>query len=314
MAAGVSYSVHGLPMIPFYIYYSMFGFQRIGDLAWAAGDIRARGFLLGSLAGRTTLAGEGLQHCDGHSLLLASAFPNCISYDPTFGYELAVIIRDGLRRMYQEQEDIFYYLTLMNENYPHPAMPENAEQGILKGLYLLQPGEDKAELQVQLLGSGAILREVLAAARILSAEFGVSAQVWSATSFTELHREALAVERYNLLHPEAQPKISYVAQCLEPTKGPIIAATDYVRSYADQIRPFISRSYRVLGTDGFGYSDTRATLRRYFQVDANHIAYTALKSLADAGQIPMDKVVAAKEKLAIDADAADPMRDRIGRG
>ncbi len=302
MAAATSYSTHGLPMIPFYIYYSMFGFQRIGDYTWAAGDMRARGFLLGSLAGRTTLAGEGLQHDDGHSLVLSSVIPNCISYDPTFAYEVAVIIHDGLRRMYQEQEDIYYYITLMNENYTHPEMPKGVEEGILKGLYLFQKADAKAKLKVQLLGSGAILREVLAAADLLK-EFGVGADIWSATSFTELRREALEVEHYNHLHPEAKPKVSYVAECLGSVKAPIIAATDYMKLYADQIRNFLSASYYVLGTDGFGHSDTRPHLRDYFAVDAKHIAYTALKALADEGKIPVTDLVSAMKKLQINPEA-----------
>lgn len=305
LAAGTSYSVNGLPMIPFYIFYSMFGFQRIGDLAWAAGDMRARGFLLGSLAGRTTLAGEGTQHTDGHSLLLSGVIPNCISYDPTFGYEVAVIIQEGLRRMYQEKEDVFYYLTLMNENYTHPEMPAGAEQGIIKGLYLFQKGNSKSKLQVQLLGSGAILREVLAAAKLLAEEFKVNADVWGATSFTELRREALAVERYNHLHPSKKAKISYVTECLQNCQGPVIAATDYMKLYADQIRAFVPRAYHVLGTDGFGHSDTRAHMRRYFAVDANHIAYTALWALVQEGQLEAKILTEAMKKLDIDSNAPD---------
>lgn len=300
MAAGTSYSNHGLPMIPFYIYYSMFGFQRIGDFAWAAGDIRARGFLLGSLAGRTTLAGEGLQHDDGHSLILSSVIPTCISYDPTFAYEVAVIIQAGLVRMYQQQEDIYYYITLMNENYTHPSMPEGVEEGIIKGLYLFKKGDSKKKLPVQLLGSGAILREVIAAAEILE-NFNVSASVWSATSFTELRREALAIDAHNHLNPNLKPKTSYVAQCLEATEGPIIAATDYMKLYADQIRPFIRSPYYVLGTDGFGHSDTRAALRRYFGVDAAHVAYAALKALSDEGKFPKKELLTAMKTLGINS-------------
>ncbi len=304
IAAGTSYSNHALQMIPFYIYYSMFGFQRIGDLAWAAGDARTRGFLLGSLAGRTTLAGEGLQHDDGHSLILSSTIPNCISYDPTFAYEIAVIVQHGLYRMNELQQDVYYYITLMNEDYTHPEMPKGVEDGIIKGLYLLQKGGAKAKLQVQLLGSGAILREVLAAAELLT-EFGVSSDVWSATSFTELRREALAVERYNLLHPDAKQKTSYVASCLQNAKGPIIAATDYMKLYADQIRPFVPSNYYVLGTDGFGHSDTRAHLRNYFEVDAAHIAYTALKALTDEGKFSLAELKKAMKKLKINPDAPD---------
>ncbi len=308
IAAGTSYSSNALPMIPFYIFYSMFGFQRIGDYAWAAGDIRARGFLLGSLAGRTTLAGEGLQHDDGHSLILSSVIPSCISYDPTFAYEVAVIIQHGLQRMYADQEDVYYYLTLMNENYTHPAMPEGVEEGILKGLYRFQEGSNKAKLKVQLLGSGAILREVIAAAKILEQDYGVSADIWSATSLTELRREALTVERYNRLHPQAKPQVSYVTQCLLETKGPIIAATDYMKIYADQIRAFVPRAYHVLGTDGYGYSDTRTHLRNHFEVSAEHITYTALRALADEGQVTTEQLEKAVKKLGINPDAPDPAR------
>jgi pyruvate dehydrogenase E1 component len=241
-------------MIPFYIYYSMFGFQRIGDLAWAAGDMQVRGFLLGGTAGRTTLAGEGLQHQDGHSHLLSSTIPNCVSYDPTFSYELAVIIQDGLRRMFAEQENVYYYITVMNENYAHPAMPEGVEEGIRKGLYLFREGAGggKSKLKVQLLGSGTILREVIAGADLLEADFGVSADIWSVPSFTEVRREALDVERWNMLHPESEPRKSYVAQQLGTRSGPFIAATDYMRTFADQIRPFINARYVTLGTDGSG--------------------------------------------------------------
>lgn len=307
IAAGSSHSINGIPMIPFYIFYSMFGFQRIGDLAWAAGDIRAKGFLLGSLAGRTALAGEGLQHDDGHSLILSNTIPCCISYDPTFAYEVAVIIQHGLKRMYEDQEDVFYYITLMNENYAHPEMPQGVEEGIIKGLYLLQKSKVKAKLTVQLLGSGAILREVIAAAELLAREFDISADVWSATSFNELRREALAVERYNLLHPKEKAKRSYVRACLENQKGPVIAATDYMRLYADQIRAFVPKPYYVLGTDGFGISDTRANLRRYFAVDAPHIAYMALKALEEEGQIPVEQLQSAIEKWGINPGAFDPM-------
>jgi pyruvate dehydrogenase E1 component len=256
IAAATSYSTHGVSMIPFYIYYSMFGFQRVGDLAWAAGDSRARGFLLGGTAGRTTLNGEGLQHEDGHSHLLSSTIPNCVSYDPTFAYEVAVIIHDGLRRMVQEQEDVFYYLTVMNENYTHPAMPTGAKDGILKGMYLFAEGAaDKKAPRVQLLGSGTIFREVIVAAELLKKDFGVIADIWSCPSFTELRREGIEVERWNMLHPEQPQRKSYVEKCLEGRSGPAIAATDYMRTFADQIRPFVKRSYKVLGTDGFGRSD-----------------------------------------------------------
>jgi pyruvate dehydrogenase E1 component len=306
IAAATSYSVSAIQMIPFYIFYSMFGFQRVGDLSWAAGDARSRGFLLGSLAGRTTLAGEGVQHQDGHSLLLSSTIPNCISYDPTFGYEIAVIIQDGLRRMCEKQEDVYYYITLMNENYTHPAMPKDAEEGIIKGLYLFQKADAKAKLQVQLIGSGAILREVIAAGELLK-KFGVSAHIWSATSFNELRREALDVERYNRLHIDAQPKVSYVTQCLASGKGPVIAATDYMKLYAEQIRAYVPARYEVLGTDGFGLSDTRAKLRQHFEVDANHIAYTALKALADEQLLPVAELKKAVKSLGIRTEAKNPM-------
>ncbi|HEV3141979.1 MAG TPA: pyruvate dehydrogenase (acetyl-transferring), homodimeric type, partial [Vicinamibacterales bacterium] len=269
-AAGTSYSTHDVQMIPFYIFYSMFGFQRVGDLAWAAADSRARGFLIGATSGRTTLNGEGLQHEDGHSQVFASFIPNCVSYDPTYGYELAVIVADGLRRMYAEQEDVYYYITVMNENYPHPEMPKGAESGILRGMYLLRDAgkTDKRTPRVQLMGSGSILREVEAAADLLRDDFGVAADVWSATSFNELRRDGIDAERWNMMHPEDQPRVPYVAQCLADRRGPAIAATDYVRTFADQIRPYIAnRRFVALGTDGFGRSDTRRKLRDFFEVD-----------------------------------------------
>ena len=263
IAAATSYSASNEPMIPFYIYYSMFGFQRIGDLAWAAGDMRARGFLVGGTSGRTTLNGEGLQHEDGHSHLISATVPNCVSYDPTFGYELAVIIHDGLRRMYGEQEDVFYYLTTLNENYAHPPMPAGAEAGIIKGMYLLKASTAKTGRKVQLMGSGAILREVIAGAELLEKDFGVSADIWSVTSFTELRRDALDVERWNMLHPEEQTRVPYVTKCLaERGDDPVIASTDYMKLFADQIRGFVPGTYRVLGTDGFGRSDYRASRGR----------------------------------------------------
>jgi len=288
-------------MIPFYIFYSMFGFQRVGDLAWAAGDMRCRGFLLGGTAGRTTLNGEGLQHEDGHSHVLSSVIPNCISYDPTFGYEVAVIIQDGLRRMCAEQEDVYYYLTVMNENYQHPAMPENAAPSILKGMYLFRAGEKKAKgPRVQLLGSGTIFREAIAAADLLKKDWGVDADLWSCPSFTELARDGNAVARGNFLHPTAKPEPSFVEKCLADTQGPVIAATDYIRTFAEQIRPFVPRRYVVLGTDGFGRSDTREKLRHFFEVDRNWIAITALKALADEGTIPAAKVAEAMKKYGLD--------------
>jgi pyruvate dehydrogenase E1 component len=307
IAAATSYKYHGVQMIPFYIFYSMFGFQRIGDLAWAAADLRSRGFLLGGTAGRTTLAGEGLQHQDGHSHIFASFIPNCVSYDPTFAYELTVIIQDGMKRMYEDQEDIYYYLTVMNENYAHPPMPKGCEDGILKGLYMFQKGGRK-KLKVQLMGCGTILREVIAAADLLKDDFDVDADIWSATSFNELRKEGLDVERWNRLHPEDKPKQTYVEQTLAPHKGPIIAATDYMKSYADQIRAFIpDRHYVVLGTDGFGRSDTRAQLRKFFEVNRYHVAVAALKSLADEGQIPAKKVTEAIKKYGIDPETPNPV-------
>jgi pyruvate dehydrogenase E1 component len=309
IAAATSYSTHGVSMIPFYIYYSMFGFQRVGDLAWAAGDQRARGFLLGGTAGRTTLNGEGLQHEDGHSHLLSSTIPNCISYDPTFAYEVAVIIQDGLRRMYREQEDVFYYITVMNENYRHPAMPEGAEQGILKGMYLFSQHKAKKDApKVQLLGSGTILCEVIAAQALLENDFGISADVWSCPSFTELRREGLDATRWNMLHPEEKPREAYVSQCLNRAPGPVVAATDYMRAFADQIRPFIYKPYLVLGTDGFGRSDTREKLRRFFEVDRYYVAVAALKALADEGTIPAATVAKAIKKYGIDPDKTNPTR------
>ncbi|ALP52459.1 pyruvate dehydrogenase [Candidatus Tenderia electrophaga] len=306
IAAATSYSAHGVNTVPFYIYYSMFGFQRIGDLAWAAGDMQARGFLIGATAGRTTLAGEGLQHQDGHSLVLANTIPNCVSYDPTFGYELAVIVHEGLRRMYAEQQNVFYYITTMNENYTHPALPEGAEAGIVKGMYRFRKGGEK-KLKVQLLGSGTIFREVIAAADMLAEEWGVDADIWSATSFNELAREAHASERWNRLHPEQDAKTPYVAQCLADAKGPFIAATDYIRAYPDQIRKWVPGRYEVLGTDGFGRSDTRAQLRKHFEVNSAHVVVAALKALADDAQLEPKKVQEAIDKYGIDADKTYPL-------
>ena len=307
MAAGTAYSNHGINAIPFYIFYSMFGFQRIGDLAWAAGDMQARGFLLGGTAGRTTLAGEGLQHQDGHSHLAAANIPNCISYDPTYGYELAVIIQDGLRRMYAEQENVFYYITVMNENYRHPAMPQGSQAGILKGMYLLREGSGKKGRRVQLMGSGTILREVLAAADLLEQDFGVTADIWSVTSFTQLRRDGLDVQRWNMLHPEEESRLSYVEACLADRLGPAVAATDYVKSFADQIRPFVNRRYVALGTDGFGRSDTREQLRRFFEVDRYYVTLAALKALADEGEIPASTASEAIGKYGIDPDKPNPV-------
>ena len=308
IAAATSYSHSNQVTVPFYIFYSMFGLQRIGDLAWAAADQRARGFLLGATAGRTTLNGEGLQHEDGHSHVLSSVIPNCVSYDPAYGYELAVIIHDGLRRMVANQEDVYYYITLMNENYEHPALPQGAEQGILKGLYPLRESKRKAKSRVQLLGSGTILREVEAAAELLEKDWDVAADVWSATSFTELRRDGLAAERWNLLHPEDKPKVPYVTQCLEKRAGPVVAASDYIKTFADQIRPFIpkDRIYKVLGTDGFGRSDSRAKLRHFFEVNRSFVAIAALKALAETGEVPAKTVAAAIRKYGIDPAKPDP--------
>ncbi len=305
MAAGTSYSNHGLYMIPFYIFYSMFGFQRVGDLAWASGDMQAKGFLLGGTAGRTTLAGEGLQHQDGHSHLHASTIPNCVAYDPTYAYELAVIIHDGLERMYQDQEPIFYYITVMNENYPHPPLPKGVEDGILKGMYLLKEGGPE-KTKVQLLGSGTILREAIAASALLEQDFGVDADIWSVTSFTELRREGMAVQRWNMLHPEKKPRMSYVELSLKDRQGPVIAATDSMKIYADQIRAFVPGRYTVLGTDGFGRSEGRKKLREFFEVNSTYIAVAALKALADEGQIDASKVTEAIKKYNIDPEKPNP--------
>jgi pyruvate dehydrogenase E1 component len=302
IAAGTSYSAHDVQMVPFYIYYSMFGYQRVGDLVWAAGDSRTRGFMLGGTAGRTTLNGEGLQHADGQSHVLFSVVPNCRAYDPAFSYELAVIIQDGLRRMIGEQEDVFYYLTLMNENYHHPAMPEGAQEGILRGCYQLQPGSGDGP-RVQLLGSGTMLREVMAAAELLS-DFGVVADVWSVTSFTELRRDGIETERWNMLHPESEPREAFVAQCL--SDAPTVASTDYIRAYADQIRQWVPGSYRVLGTDGYGRSDFRSALRRFFEVDRHYVAVAALKELAVAGSIEPGMVTDAIKRFEIDPEAPIP--------
>lgn len=304
IAAGTSYSNHGVQMVPFYIYYSMFGFQRIGDLAWAAGDMQARGFLIGGTSGRTTLNGEGLQHQDGHSHIQAGTIPNCVSYDPTFAYELAVILQDGMRRMFGEQENVFYYVTTMNENYSHPAMPEGVEEGIRKGLYLLQKGGRK-KLKVNLMGSGTILREAIEAARILEEDFGVSANIFSAPSFNELTRDGQAADRHNRLHPGAN-QVPYVTETLQTYEGPVIAATDYMKGYADQIRAWVPQRYVVLGTDGYGRSDTRAALRSFFEVDRNHIVLAALDALCADGKIDAKKVSKAIEKLGIDPEAPNP--------
>jgi pyruvate dehydrogenase E1 component len=322
LAAATSYSTNNLPMLPFFIFYSMFGMQRVGDLCWAAGDMRARGFLLGATAGRTTLNGEGLQHEDGHSHLLAGAIPNCRSYDPTFAFEVAVIMQDGMRRMLTEQEDCYYYITLMNENYTHPDMPAGAEAGIIQGMYLLREAKvgrtsqsdgrqgGKAPLRAQLLGSGTILREVIAAAEMLEKDFGVQCDIWSCPSFNELRRDGADVERHNRLHPEAKtPRKAYVAECLEGRDGPIVAATDYVRAYADQIRAYLPKGadYTVLGTDGFGRSDTRANLRRFFEVDRNYVAQATVHALAQSGQLTAKDAAKAIKQYGIDVEKPNPV-------
>jgi pyruvate dehydrogenase E1 component len=315
IAAATSYSTNDTPMIPFYIYYSMFGFQRVGDLAWASGDMRARGFLLGGTAGRTTLNGEGLQHEDGHSHVLSATIPNCVSYDPTFGYEVAVIIADGLRRMYADQEDVFYYITLMNENYQHPPLPEGREdevrEGIVKGMYLFREGNasKKSAPRVQLLGSGTILREAIAAAELLEQDWNVAADVWSAPSFTELGREGMATERWNMLHPAEERRQSFVeAQLAGRPNGPAVAATDYVRAFAEQIRPYVKRRYRVLGTDGFGRSDYRRKLREHFEVNRHFITLAALTELAADGAVSAGTAAEAITKYGLNPDKPDPVR------
>ncbi|PIV72241.1 MAG: hypothetical protein COW56_10250 [Rhodocyclales bacterium CG17_big_fil_post_rev_8_21_14_2_50_68_7] len=306
IAAATSYSTHGVQMVPFFIYYSMFGFQRFGDLAWAAGDQRARGFLIGGTAGRTTLNGEGLQHEDGHSQVLAATIPNCVGYDPTFAYEVAVIVQDGLRRMIGEQEDVFYYLTVHNENYEHPKMPEGAEEGIVQGMYLLRKGAASNAPRAQLLGSGAILREVIAAAELLRKDWAVEADLWSCPSFTRLARDGMSVQRWNLLHPEGPRRLSWVERCLKDARGPVVAATDYVRAFAEQIRPWVTNRYTVLGTDGFGRSDTREKLRRFFEVDRYQVVLATLAALAGDDPSWRGKVAEAIAKYGIDPARPDP--------
>ncbi|HRD75592.1 MAG TPA: pyruvate dehydrogenase (acetyl-transferring), homodimeric type, partial [Hyphomicrobiaceae bacterium] len=312
ISAATSYSTSNVPMMPFYIYYSMFGFQRVGDLAWLAGDMRGRGFLVGGTSGRTTLNGEGLQHEDGHSHILSATIPNCVSYDPTFAYEVAVIVQDGLRRMLEKQEDVFYYLTVLNENYEHPAMPEGAEAGIVKGMYLLRAasGKSKGKRQrVQLLGSGAILREVIAGAELLEQDFGVDADIWSVTSFTELAREAQEAERWNLLHPLETPRIPYITECISSRgDAPVIASSDYMKLFAEQVRAFVPSRYRVLGTDGFGRSDYRKKLRTHFEVDRHFVVLAALKSLADDNKIPSTKIAEAIAKYGINPEKPSPAK------
>ncbi len=306
IAAGSAYTSHGVAMIPFYIYYSMFGFQRIGDLAWAAGDMQVRGFLMGGTAGRTTLAGEGLQHQDGHSLVVAGTIPNCVSYDPTFAYELAVIIHSGMKRMYQLKENVFYYISVMNENYLHPAMPKGSEEGIIKGIYCLQEGEEKG-LKVQLMGSGTILREVIAAAALLKKDFKINADVWSVTSVNELAREAQSCARWNQLHPTKKARQSYLETKMRGRKGPVIISTDYIRAYAEQIREFVWSRFVSLGTDGFGRSDTRENLRVFFEVNRYYVVVAALKALSDDGELDSKVVQQAIKKYGIDPEKPDPV-------
>ena len=310
IAAGTSYTNHDLEMIPIYLFYSMFGFQRIGDFAWAAGDAQTRGFLIGATAGRTTLAGEGLQHGDGHSHILSSVIPNCKSYDPTFGYELATIFREGLRRMHEKQENIFYYITTMNENYPHPEMPKGkgVEDGILKGMYLFKELNKYKKTKIQLLGSGTILREIIAAAEILQKDYQIDSNVWSVTSFNELRKEALEVERYNLLNPDKKPKKNYIEKCMSTTEGPIVSASDYIRLNSDQIRPFIRKSFYSFGTDGYGRSDTRKNLRKFFEIDKEHIVTYSLSVLAKEQLIPSKYAKEAIKKYNIDPEKPFPTK------
>jgi pyruvate dehydrogenase E1 component len=311
IAAGTAYASHGIQMIPFYVFYSMFGFQRIGDLAWAAGDMQCRGFLLGGTAGRTTLAGEGLQHQDGQSQTYAGTIPSCVSYDPAYAYELAVIVHDGLRRMYTENESVFYYLTVMNEKYPQPTMPEGAEAGILKGMHRVREGKvdrKKDARRVQLLGSGTILLEVLAAAEMLEHDYGVSADVWSVTSFNELARDGQDTDRWNMLHPGEDRRFSYVERQIAGRDGPVIAASDYIRGFAEQIRAYVPQAYRTLGTDGWGRSDGREKLRQFFEVDRNFVCVAALSSLAEAGSVDPETVLRAIQKYGIDVEELTPRR------
>ncbi|MBT5165592.1 MAG: pyruvate dehydrogenase (acetyl-transferring), homodimeric type, partial [Candidatus Thioglobus sp.] len=305
IAAATSYATHDITMIPFYIYYSKFGFQRVGDLAWAAGDMQAKGFLVGGTAGRTTLNGEGLQHQDGDSHLVANTIPNCVSYDPAYAFELAVIVRSGLERMYEKNENIFYYITTMNELYTHPEMPENAEQGIIKGMYALKT-VGTGDKQVQLMGSGTILREVEVAAQMLADDWDVKSDVWSVTSFNELTREAQAIDRINRFTTDT-PKVPYITQCLENAKGPVIVATDYMRNHAEQVRKYVPSRYEVLGTDGFGRSDSRAALRSFFEVDASYVVLASLKALVDEGEMDASVVAQAVEKYGININKPNPM-------
>ena len=312
-AVGTSYSTHDEPMIPVYIFYSMFGLQRIGDLAWAAGDMRARGFLLGGTSGRTTLNGEGLQHEDGHSHILAGTIPNCVSYDPTFAHEVGVILHHGLKRMVEKQDNVYYYLTLLNENYAMPGLTPGTEEQIIKGMYLCKPGpKAKAkgkDLRVQLMGSGTILREAIAAQAMLATDWGIASDVWSCPSFNELARDGMHAERHNLLHPQDKPLVPFVAQQLQDHEGPVVASTDYMKNYAEQIRPYIPRErvFKVLGTDGFGRSDFRSKLREHFEVNRHYIVLAALKALADQGDLPLSKVSEAITRYGIKTEKINPL-------
>jgi len=310
LAAATAYSTHGVNMVPFYIYYSMFGFQRIGDLAWLAGDMRACGFLIGGTAGRTTLNGEGLQHEDGHSLVLSNTIPNCISYDPCFSYEMAVIIHHGMHRMLANRESVYFYITAMNENYQHPAMPDGVEEGIVKGIYKFSSTTAKktsdAKLRVRLLGGGTILREVLAAADMLANDWNISADIFSVTSFNELARDGLAVERWNMLHPQETERTPYISEVLGDDDAPVISATDYMKTYSDQVREYVPATFVALGTDGFGRSDTRDKLREFFEVDRRYVTVAALHALALDGKIERSAVANAIQQYAIDPDKPDP--------
>jgi pyruvate dehydrogenase E1 component len=314
IAAATSYSTSNRIMIPFYVYYSMFGFQRIGDLAWAAGDMQARGFLLGGTSGRTTLNGEGLQHEDGHSHIMAGTIPNCISYDPTFAHEVGVILHHGMKRMVEKQDNVYFYLTLLNENYAMPGLTAGTEEQIIKGMYLCKPAATKAALTVQLLGSGTILRESIAAQELLEKDWGIAANVWSCPSFNELTRDGQDAERYNLLHPTDAPRVSFVGKQLGEHAGPVVASTDYMKAYAEQIRPFIPnykdgkhRAYKVLGTDGFGRSDFRSKLREHFEINRHYIVVAALKALSEEGSVPVAKVAEAIKKYGIKTEKINPL-------
>ena len=310
MAAATSYSTNNFPLIPFYIFYSMFGFQRVGDLAWASGDMQARGFLIGGTAGRTTLNGEGLQHQDGHSHVLANTIPNCKAYDPAYGYEMAVVLRKGMKEMFEDNKNVFYYLTIENENYEQPAMPKGCEEGIVKGMYLFESVETKGRKKtprVQLLGAGAILNEVRAAAQLLKDDWGVASDVWSVTSFNELAREGQHVERWNRLHPDDKPRKAHVTQCLEKQAGPVVSSTDYIKLHSEQLRAFIPKTYLTLGTDGFGRSDTREKLRSFFEVDRYYVTVSALSALAQEGELKNEVVLDAMRKYGIDRNKTNPV-------